>query len=126
MSIPMFITFTKPDIPKYETLTFICSTEEECYNKLIINIKNNISKEIDYPADLDDFTNLFWYNNNYMDNNIFEYKIFKDTEWVQPWTYQELYDSVVDIIHNVDIQNSIYNDKNYYDYCSDSDNEDNT
>lgn len=126
MPIAMFITFTKPDIPKYETLTFICSTEEECYNKLIINIKNNITKEIDYPADLDDFTNLFWYNNNSMDNHIFEYKIFKDNEWAQPWTYQELYDSVVDIIHNVDIQNSIYNDKNYYDYCSDSDNEDNT
>ena len=89
MNIPMFITITRPNVPKYETINFICNTLEECQNKLIVNLKNIIYRHIDYPVDVDDFVTNYWYNENSMDN-----------------------------------QNSIYNNKNYYDYCSESDNED--
>ena len=117
--IPMFIIITRPKIPKYEKLTFSCENLEECKNKLIVNFKNNILNKVDYPEDLDDFSSLFWYNEYNMDNNLFDYEIFIDNKWSKPWTLQELYEQVIDIIHKVDIQNSIYNDKNYYDYCSD-------
>jgi hypothetical protein len=123
MSIPMYITITKPHIPKYETLTFICKDLDECHNKLIINIKKCIEKKVDYPEDLDNYAVLYHYNENNMDNDIFSYNIFYENEWVRPWTYQDLYEQVIEIIHQVDIQNSIYNNKNYYDHCSDDENE---
>jgi len=119
LTIPMFIIITRPKIPKYEKLTFSCKNLEECKNKLIVNFKNNILNKVDYPEDLDIFSSLFWYNDYNMDNNLFDYEIFIDNKWTQPWTLQELYEQVIDIIHKVDIQDSIYNDKNYYDYCSD-------
>jgi hypothetical protein len=123
MNIPMFITITKPNIPKYETITFVCNTLDECQNKLIVNLKNIIYRQIDYPADVDDFVTNYWYNENSMDNEFFDYQLFIDNKWTKPWTLQELYEIVINIINQVDIQNSIYNDKNYYDYCSESDEE---
>jgi len=122
MNIPMFITFTKPNIPKFETITFVCNTLEECKNKLIITLKNIINKQIDYPVDVDDFVTNYWYNDNAMDNIFFDYQTFIDNKWSKPWTLQELYEIVINIINQVDIQNSLYNNKNYYDYCSDDDN----
>ena len=116
----MFITITKPNIPKYETITFNCNTIEECKNKLIINLKNIIYRQIDYPDNVDDFIINYWYNESSMDNDFFDYMLFIDNNWSKPWTIQELYEIVIDIINKVDIQNSIYNDKNYYDYCSDT------
>jgi len=123
MNTPMFIIITKPNIPKYEKLTFICNSLDECKNKLIINLKNNIYKNIDYPLDVDDFVTNYWYNDKSMDNDFFDYQIFLNNEWIMPWTIQELYDIVINIINQVDIQNSIYNDKNYYDYSSDTEEE---
>lgn len=121
MNIPMFITITKPNIPKYETITFVCDTLDDCKNKLIINLKNIIYKQINYPVDVDDFVTNYWHNDSAMDNEFFDYQIFIDNKWSKPWTLQELYEIVTNIINQVDIQNSIYNNKNYYDYCSDSD-----
>lgn len=115
MNISMFIIITKPSIPKYEMDTFTFNTLEECKNKLIISLKNLILKEIDYPDDVDDFITNYWYNENSMDNEFFDYKLFIDNNWSKPWTLQELYEIVINIINQVDIQNSIYNDKNYYD-----------
>lgn len=113
--IPMILIFTRPNYtPKYELFTFNCDTIEECKGKLLVNIKNKIFKNIDYPQHLEDFTTLYWYNDNFMDNHIFDYKIFYNNEWSQPWELQELYDDVIDIIHQVDIQNSIYLKTNYY------------
>ena len=122
MNIPLFITITKPNIPKYETITFVCTTLEECKNKLIVNLKNIIYKQIDYPDDVDDFVTIYWYNDNSMDNEFFNYQLFIDNKWSKPWTLQELYDIVINIINQVDIQDAIYNNKNYYDYCSDEEN----
>jgi hypothetical protein len=121
--IPMFITITKPNVPKYETTTIICLNLEDVYNKLIVNFKKSIDKNIDYPSDVDDFVTNFWYNENAMDNEFFDYNIFYENKWQKPWTLQELYDNAINIIIQVDIQNSIYNNRNYYDYCSDSEDE---
>ena len=115
MNIPLYIIITKPNVPKYENTTFICSSLEECKNKLIIKLKNEIIKFIDYPDDIDDFITNYWYTENYMNNEFFDYNIFYNNEWIKPWTTQELYDTVIDIINKIDIQDSIYNDNNYYD-----------
>jgi hypothetical protein len=119
MNIPLIIIITKPKVPKYETLSFSCESLEDCKNKLIINLKNIINNKVDYPQDIDDFATLYWYNEFSMDNFFFEYQLFIENKWSKPWTIQELYDDVTTIIHQVDIQDSIHNNKNYYDYCSD-------
>ena len=119
MNIPLFITITKPKVPKYETITFSCETIEDCKNKLIINLKDIIFNKVDYPDDVDDFATLFWYNEFNMNNEFFDYQLFIDNKWCKPWPLQELYDIVTNIIYQVDIQDSIYNDKNYYDGHSD-------
>lgn len=111
----LIITFTKPKIPKYETLSFVCKSLEECENKLIINLKNNIYANIDYPTDIDDYSTLFWYNDHSMDNHFFDYQIFYEDKWIKPWELQDIYEKVINIIHIVDIQNSIYDSNNYYD-----------
>ena len=123
MNFPMFITITKPNVPKYETISIICKTLDECQNRLIFSFKKCIERNIDYPNDVDDFVTNYWYNENSMDNEFFDYNIYYEDKWQKPWTLQELYEIVINIINQVDVQNSIYNDKNYYDYCSDSDDE---
>jgi hypothetical protein len=123
MNIPMFIIFTKPTVPKYELTTYVCESLEDCQNKLIVNIKNKILKKVEYPPDLETFALTAWYNEYNMENYIYDYQIFLDNKWQKPWSLEELYESVIEIIHQVDLQNSIYNDKNYYDYCSDDEDE---
>ena len=44
-----------------------------------------------------------------MDNEVFDYKLFHNNEWKKPWTNQELYENVINIIHDLDVQNSILN-----------------
>jgi len=111
----IIITITRPKIPKYETITFVCKSLDECENKLIVNLKNNINSNIDFPVDVDDYSTLFWNNEYSMDNNFFDYQIFYKDKWIKPWELQDIYEKVINIIHNVDIQNSIYNPTNYYD-----------
>lgn len=123
MSVPLNIILTKPKDNKYESQYFSCNDLDECYNKIIVSIKNIISLNVDYPDDYDEFKNLIWYNNISFDNDVFDYSVFFEGKWIKPWSHQELYDAVKDIIYNVDIQNSIYNKKNTYDYISESDSE---
>lgn len=123
MSIPMFIIITKPSVPKYELQNFVCESLDECYNKIIINFKNIINKKVNYPEDVDDFVTNNWYNDYSMNNEFFDYNIFINGKWSKPWTLQELYENATAIIVQLDIQESIYNNKNYYDYCSESDDE---
>ena len=123
MSIPLNIILTKPTQNKYESLYFICKDLDECYNKIIISIKNLIMMNTDYPDDYDEFKNIIWYNSVSFDNEIFDYNIFINDKWSKPWDHQELYSNALEIINNVDIQNSIFDKKNYYD--EDSGNESN-
>ena len=123
MSIPLNIILSKPKDNKYDTTYFICNDLDECYNKLIVAVKNLILLNIDYPSDYEEFKNLIWYNGISFDNEVFEYSLFNDGKWDKPWSHQEIYDAVCEIIHTVDIQNSIYNKKNTYDYNSDESDE---
>ena len=118
MKLPMYITLTYPNENKFVTKNFIFENLDECLNKIIITVKNHIQKKIDYPADLDEFTNIYWYENNSMNNEVFDYYIFINDEWKQPWTLQEIYDDVIEIIYKNDIQNAILNPKNQPDYES--------
>ena len=119
MSIPLNIILTKPKENKYDTSYLVCNDLNDCYNKIIVAVKNMIQLNINYPSDYEEFKNLIWYNHISFDNEVFDYSIFDEGKWVKPWSHQEIYESVCDIIHNLDLQNSIYNKKNTYDYNSD-------
>ena len=120
MSIPLNILLTKPKSNKYESLYLVCNDLDDCYNKINVAVKNIITMNVDYPDDYDEFKNLIWYNGVSFDNEVFSYSLFFEGKWISPWSQQEIYDAIKEIIYNVDIQNSIYNKKNTYDYVSDS------
>jgi hypothetical protein len=119
MKLPMYITLTYPNENKFVTKNFIFDNLDECLNKLIISVKEHINKKIDFPDDLEEFTNIYWYENNVMNNEVFDYNICINNEWKQPWTLQEIYNDVIDIIHKNDIQTAILDPRNQPDYESD-------
>jgi hypothetical protein len=112
MSIAMNIIITKPKYNKYETFNFICNDLEECKNKIIVTVKNIIFATIDYPLDITEFE-LLWYSDNYMDNRVFDYNIFQNNEWIKPWSDQELYESILELIYTIDVQDSLFNESNF-------------
>jgi hypothetical protein len=124
MSIPLHIILTKPKQNKFESTYLICIDLDDCYNKIIVSVKNLILLSVDYPDDYEEFKNIIWYNGLSFDNDIFDYSIFSENKWIKPWSHQEIYEQVCTIIHNLDLQNSIYNKRNTYDYASDSDKSD--
>ncbi len=106
--IPVSLIINNPKNNDYKFINFSCKTIEECYNMIVINIKNNITMIIDYPDSVDEFAVLYWNN-----NNVFNYSVFTNNEWKQPWTYQDIYESAIEIIHTIDLQNSLFNETNF-------------
>lgn len=123
MNIPLTLIITNPKQNNYTQLNFVCASLEECQNKLITNIKNKITMKIDYPDSLDEFTNIYWYNTNIINNPVFDYNIFYENQWTKPWSLDELYEDVLELIHTIDLQQSIFNKKNYENYDSSEENE---
>jgi hypothetical protein len=119
MSIPLHIILTNPTKNKYESTYLVCNDQDDCYNKIIVTVKNALQLSVNYPEDYEEFKNLIWYNSISFDNEVFDYSILIEGKWIKPWTHQEIYDTICDIIHNIDLQNSIYNKRNTYDYESD-------
>ena len=59
---------------KFSVKNFIFENVDECLNKIIVTVKDHINKKnIDFPSDLDEFTNIHWYENNVMNNEVFDY-----------------------------------------------------
>ena len=118
MKFPMYITLTHPIENKFSINHFMFNTLDECLNKIIITVKNHINNKNVFPNDLEEFTNIHWYEDNIINNNIFDYNIYidSDNEWKQPWTLQEIYQDVIEIINQIDIQNALLNPDNYIEH----------
>lgn len=107
--IPIVIQLSIPNFNKCILDTLIGLSIDNCLQKIILYLKEHLIMNIDYPSDLDDFTNLYWYNNNAMNNEIFNYSIFVNNRWETPWTNQEIYEHFLDYMHQSDITNAIIN-----------------
>lgn len=99
MSIGLIVTINKFIQPtKYlrsHTSTVLCKSMDEAYNELINYLCSHFeSLNIDFPLDYDEFE-LLWFNREYVDSKIFIYKIFTN-KWIEPWDYQDIYDSVLE------------------------------
>jgi hypothetical protein len=99
--IPLTLIITDPNTKSYLFLNYICTSLDDCYSKLVINIKKNCVSTIDeYPDNLDEFINNYLYAKNEMNNQLFDYRIFYKNKWSKPWLQQDIYDSVIKLINN--------------------------
>ena len=94
-----------------ETFTF--NTLEETQTKLVSYLTNIINiLNIDFPQDLDDFETI-WFNDNYVGASFFEYRLFNNDIWSEPWDKQEIYSMVLDNLIKVQQDKNINYEKLY-------------
>jgi hypothetical protein len=80
-----------------EQKTFVCDSIESAKTELINVLVKNISHlNIDYPDDFNDFE-YQWFQ-RYIKVNAFDYNIFINNEWVEPWELQEIYSDVLEVM----------------------------
>jgi hypothetical protein len=115
MNIPIAINIITKNNIILKTLT---GTDlNNCLNKIIIELKPHFDMKVDYPLDYDEFISIYCiYIKNNIDN-IFDYKIYNDNEWIKPWEEQEIYEKIVELINTQDIQDFIINPITYNDEC---------
>jgi hypothetical protein len=90
-----------------KSTTFTFNTLDEAYTKLvsiITDIVNNLN--IDFPLDLDDFETI-WFDGNYVGSSFFEYKIFNNDMWSEPWDKQDIYSQVLDNLIKIQQEQNI-------------------
>jgi len=110
MNIPIVIQLVKKN--NCELSTFIGDNLELCLQKIVLYLKQNLDMNIDYPDNIDDFTPIYL-DNCLIKTHVFDYKIFINNDWTKPWTDQEIYEKIIEIIHNIDVQDSILNPTKY-------------
>lgn len=108
--------------------TFIFDTLEDCKNQLINFLINEFKDlNIDFPLELNDFEYIIL-NQNYINTNMFNYMIFYDNKWITPWELDDIYNEILEKIHELDIKNCIPDEENNNeedDNNDDNDEEDN-
>jgi hypothetical protein len=95
------------------TNTFLCENLEKSKEQLIKYLANEFNKlDIDFPKDIYEFENI-WFDNQYVKTTIFDYKLFLDNKWEEPWEYENLYYDILDEIINIE-SNQSYNFEKLY------------
>ena len=106
--IGLFINFIKYNNSfNFENYTFICSDLNDAKQTLL----NFLTKEflylkIDFPLLLEDFEYIFL-KNEYINTNVFTYKIFINNTWEEPWELQDIYTDVLDILQEIEYKKDI-------------------
>ena len=89
------------------TETFTFNTLEETQNKLVSYLTDIlININIDFPQDLDDFETL-WFNEKYTTLSFFNYRLFNNDLWSDPWDNQEIYSLVLENLIKVQQEQNI-------------------
>ncbi len=85
--------------------TVLCDTVDEARLELIKFMVAHLSLlNIDFPLDYDDFANI-WFHQTYVMAEVFNYKVFTNNTWQEPWTHQEIYDDVLEAMYLHDTMN---------------------
>jgi hypothetical protein len=95
---------------EFKTLKLTLDSLDECKNKIILIFKNELEKyNFDFELNFEDY--LLLLNHHYIpiqNLNLIDYNILTNNQWIeQPWTIQEIYEIVIDLINKLDIQKSI-------------------
>jgi hypothetical protein len=90
-----------------ETKTFSCSNITDAKKKLIKYLASIFQHLIiDFPDDILEFEYI-WFQQQFVKSSVFNYKIFYNNKWIEPWENQHIYDCVLDMINKIDIENNI-------------------
>jgi hypothetical protein len=79
----------------------VCNDMNEAKLELIKYLTSHFSLlNIDFPTSFEDFENI-WFNQTYVNADVFTYKIFSNNDWLSPWSNDEIYDDVLEamLIH---------------------------
>jgi hypothetical protein len=88
------------------TYTFVYDSVNDARNKLVeILVENFKYINIDFPNNLVDFEYI-WFKQQYVNVNSFNYKVFLDNRWVEPWDSDDIYDDVLVKLEEYEIQNA--------------------
>ncbi len=127
--IGLFIGITKSStyfesINDYKVVDTIDEAHMELINYLV---KHLGVLNIDYPLSFEDFEYI-WFNEQYVKSSVFNYKLFVNDKWVEPWESQEIYSDVLDKMFDEEIKNPpdfshIYGEPNALEEPSAVDNE---
>ena len=105
LEIPIVIILYKPN-RETKIFTLKGNSLENVLHNIVVCIKKEIDMKIDYPSDIDEFSNLYWFDTH--DNfELFSYHIFNNSMWSSPWTQQEIYENILQLINELDIQNAL-------------------
>lgn len=111
MSIPYFLIINKPNC---NTIEIIVKTDVgNNIDEIKINIIKELEKEfskLDMPDNYEEFMFMSWYDTLPLNVEVFEYKIFMDGKWVKPWTNEELYEYIYEILYKIRELNAYINE----------------
>lgn len=88
-TIPYFLIVPTIEIAKQEILKILST-----YFKVL---------NIDYPLEFHEFE-FIWFNQQYINVSAFSYKLFINNKWEEPWELQELYNDILEIMHDEEIK----------------------
>lgn len=102
VTINKFVKFYQSD-----EKTFVCDTLEMARKNLINYLAEEFNKiVVDFPIELDDLRYV-WFDESYVDADIFRYKVFNNGIWEEPWEAQDVYSDVYDMMFEKECENPI-------------------
>ncbi len=112
--IPFYVVITKPNKQKIQVhITNDTGKDiENIKNKIVYLLQEEFSKLNILPESYNDFISKVWYERMSADAEPFEYKIFEDGKWVSPWSHEEIYDMVYDVLHKLELISGYINEAN--------------
>lgn len=112
---PYYLVLTKPHKHNIKPLYF--NSSEDSIDKVKNAIVNILQEEFqtvktDIPDNYQDFVSNCWFVDKSIDGEIFEYKVFSEGKWIEPWNHDDLYDSVYEILYKLELIGGYINDAN--------------
>jgi hypothetical protein len=114
MSIPLSIVVSKPNKHKLEIkhYTEIAKNIDDAKSIIIHIFQEYLSKFPILPTDYEEFIYKCWFADISADTEPFQYKIYLDNKWETPWSNDDIYEEVYDILHKVELLNAYVNEAN--------------
>lgn len=122
--IPYYLVLTKPHKQniKLQYFNLISDSLENIKKELIRILQEEFSVHSIIPDNYDEFVSSCWFSEKSIDAEIFEYKIFYEGKWIAPWSIDELYNEVYDVLHKLELIGGYINEANGF-YESDEEEE---
>jgi hypothetical protein len=92
--------------------TFVQDNLDMLRDKLVDFLFKEFNKRtIDFPIDYYDFASVWFQNENLKD--VFTYKVLNNSDWVEPWSYNEIYQDAIDALITYEVTNNPVPDNEY-------------